>query len=64
MLFNGTLFTNSRSRIIELHCLENVIGKLHWFTSESMTICHSPLPHLKLIMVMVVAGLFDLNRLI
>ena len=27
------LFTNPGSRIIELHCLENVIQKLHWFTS-------------------------------
>ena len=51
MLFNDTLFTNPGSRIIELHCLENVIQKLQWFTSESMPICHSPLPHLKLIMV-------------
>ena len=50
MLFNDTLFTNPGLRIIKLHCLENVIQKLHWFTSESMPICHSPLPHPKLIM--------------
>ena len=56
MLFNDTLFTNPGSRIIELHCLENVIQKLHWFTSVSMPISHSPLPHLELIMVLVVVN--------